>query len=310
MQYIRLLTACAAVTLVACGARDQSGDPAAAGEAVATVNGEPISRNLYEYYARGSSGKAASELTAEQREQVLDALVRAKVVAQEAQKSLAKDADTSAMLELARINVLQQAASEQYLKDKPASEKELRAEYETQIAQLPKLEYRARHILVATEPFAQKLIAQLDKGANFAEIAQRESMDGSKQNGGDLGWFTTGSMVKPFSDAVVALKPGQYTRTPVQTQFGWHIIRLDETRELQPPPYDQVRQRLEQAVQSRKLRQYSDGLIKTAKVDKTLPKEAAPAAAAAEPAQPAASEPANAAANAAPAAPAAATGTQ
>jgi peptidyl-prolyl cis-trans isomerase C len=157
------------------------------------------------------------------------------------------------------------------LKDKKPTEQELRAEYETQVATLPHTEYRARHILVATEAFAKKLIEQLDKdkGASFADLAKKESMDSSKDNGGDLGWFTPDRMDKAFSDAVVALKPGEFTHSPVQTQFGWHIIKLEDSRELAAPPYDSVRQRLEQIVSTKKFKAYADDLTKNAKVDKT-----------------------------------------
>ncbi len=144
------------------------------------------------------------------------------------------------------------------------------------MAQLPKLEYHARHILVATEAFAGKIVAELEKGAKFDDVAKRESMD-SKENGGDLGWFTPDRMVKPFADAVVALKPGEYTHAPVQTQFGWHIIKLEETRDLAAPPYENVKQRVEQMVQAKKFKSYVDDLMKTAKVEKKL--ETAPAAA-------------------------------
>ena len=174
------------------------------------------------------------------------------------------------MLELSRLNVLQQAVSEKYLKDKKPTEQELRAEYETQVAALPRLEYHARHILVATEQFADKLVTELEKGAKFEDLAKRESMDSSKDNGGDLGWFTPDRMVKPFADAVMALKPGEYTHTPVQTQYGWHVIKLEETRDLAPPPFDSVKQRLEQMVQAKKFKAYVDDLMKTAKVEKKL----------------------------------------
>ena len=93
-------------------------------------------------------------------------------------------------------------------------------------------------------------------------------MDSSKDNGGDLGWFTPDRMVKPFSDAVVSLKPGEYTHKPVQTQYGWHVIQLVDTRDLAPPPFDQVKQRLEQVVQAKKFKAYTDDLMKNAKVDK------------------------------------------
>jgi len=98
-------------------------------------------------------------------------------------------------------------------------------------------------------------------------------MDSSKDNGGDLGWFTPDKMVKPFSDAVLALKPGEYTKKPIQTQYGWHVIELVETRDLQPPAYDTVRQRLEQVVQAKKIKAYTDDLERNAKIEKKLPED-------------------------------------
>src|SRR5207237_1252844 len=101
----------------------------------------------------------------------------------------------------------------------------------------------ARHILVATEPFAERLVRRLDKGEKFDVLAKQESMDSSKSNGGDLGWFTPDRMVPEFAGALVALKAGEYTHRPIQTQYGWHIIQLLETRGLTPPPFEQVRVR-------------------------------------------------------------------
>jgi peptidyl-prolyl cis-trans isomerase C len=238
--------------------------------AVATVNGAPITRNFYDYYIKGiTGGKSPADLTAEQRGIALDNLIRAQVVAEQAAKDgLDKSGDTAYMLELARLNVLQQAVQERYLKDRQPSEQELRAEYETQLAAMPKTEYHARHILVATEPFAQKIIERLDKGEKFDALAKSESMDSSKNNGGDLGWFTPGRMVPEFAGAVMALKPGEYTHKPVQTQYGWHVIQLLETREVTPPPFDQVRQRLVQVVEAKKFRLYQDELLRNAKVEK------------------------------------------
>jgi peptidyl-prolyl cis-trans isomerase C len=271
MNYSRIVTLAALLAgLAACqpkaGPTTTGADTSAP---VATVNGTAIGRSFFEFYIKGATGKPVNELTQEQRDQALDNLIRAQIVAQEASKEgIDKSADTSSMLELSRLNVLQQAVSERYLKDKKATEQELRAEYETQLAILPKQEYHARHILLATEPFAQKVIDNLDKGAKFEDVAKRESMDSSKDNGGDLGWFTTDRMVKPFADAVVALKPGEFTQKPVQTQYGWHVIQLVETRDLSPPPFDQVRQRLEQVVQAKKFKAYTDELMRNAKIDK------------------------------------------
>jgi peptidyl-prolyl cis-trans isomerase C len=237
---------------------------------VATVNGVPISRSFWDFYIKGiTGGKSAADLTAEQRGQALDNLIRARVVAEQATKEgLDKSGDTAYMLELARLNVLQQAVEERYLKDREPTEQELRAEYETQLAAMPKTEYHARHILVANEASAQKIIERLSKGEKFEALAKTESLDSSKNNGGDLGWFTPGRMVPEFAGAVMALKPGEYTHNPVQTQYGWHVIQLLETREVTPPPFDQVRQRLVQVVQAKKFRLYQDELMRNAKVEK------------------------------------------
>ena len=238
--------------------------------AVATVNVAPITRSFYDFYIKGiTGGKSPADLTAEQRGIALDNLIRAQVVADQATKEgLDRSGDTAYMLELARLNVLQQSMQERYLKDRQPTEQELRAEYETQLAAMPKTEYHARHILVATEAFAQKIIERLDKGEKFDALAKAESMDSSKNNGGDLGWFTPGRMVPEFAGAVMALKPGEYTHKPVQTQYGWHVIQLLETREVTPPPFDQVRQRLVQVVEAKKFRLYQDELLRNAKVEK------------------------------------------
>jgi peptidyl-prolyl cis-trans isomerase C len=276
---------------------------------VATVNGVPVSRDLYEFYVKGvTGGKTSAELTAQQRTVALDYLIRARLVGEEAAKEgIDKNGDTVYLLELTRLNVLQSAVQERYLKDRKPTEQELRAEYETQLATMPKTEYHARHILVATEPFAQKIVERLEKGEKFDALARSESMDSSKSNGGDLGWFTTDRMLPEFAGAVIALKPGEYTHKPVQTQFGWHVIQLLDTRDVTPPPYDQVRQRLEQVVQAKKFRQYTDELMRNAKIDRFLepaatgPSKGAPGAAAA-PASPAPPAPAAAPAPTPPAA--------
>jgi peptidyl-prolyl cis-trans isomerase C len=185
---------------------------------------------------------------------------------------------------------------QKYLKDRKPTEQELRAEYETQVAAMPKTEYHARHILLASEPTAQKIIERLDKGEKFDAIAKSDSLDPSKSTGGDLGWFSPERMMPEFSGAVVALKPGEYTHNPVHTQYGWHVIQLLDTREVTPPPFDQVKGRLEQIVQAKKFRSYTDDLMKTAKVEKFLdqaPAPAAPGSPAAAPAAP--SQPAPAA---------------
>jgi peptidyl-prolyl cis-trans isomerase C len=316
MNHARILrlavTFAALAALGACQPRTAA-TPGEASPPVAKVNGVPISRNLYEFYVKGmTGGKAPAELTQQQRNLALDFLIRARLVGEEADREgIDKSGDTVYLLELTRLNVLQSAVQERYLKDRKPTEQELRAEYETQIASMPKTEYHARHILVATEPFAQKIVERLEKGEKFEALAKSESMDSSKNNGGDLGWFTTDRMLPEFSGAVIALKPGEYTHKPVQTQFGWHVIQLLDTREVTPPPYDQVRQRLEQVVEAKKFRQYTDELMRNAKIERFLDQPGAgnagagPAVAPGSP--PAATAPAaTAPAATAPAAPAAA----
>jgi peptidyl-prolyl cis-trans isomerase C len=273
MKYLRtLLFSAGFVALAACQPQAGGGStPAAASNSppVATVNGTPIRRDFFEFYVKQIAGRNATELNDEQRGQVLDNLVRAELVAQQANKDgIDKTQDTAALLELTRINVLEQAVSQSYLKDKKASDQELRAEYEAQVAKLPKTEYHARHILVATQPYADRIVESLKKGIKFDELARRESMDPSKENGGDLGWFTPERMDKAFADAVVSLKPGEYTDKPVQTQYGWHVIQLLETRDTAPPPFDNVKQRLEQVVEAKKFKAYTDELMRNAKIDK------------------------------------------
>lgn len=279
MKIIKMIPLLAGVALLGCSqqAAQTSGDAAA--KPVATVNGTPISRGTYEFFVKSVSGKAASELTEEQRTQLLDNLVRAEVVAQQATKDgLDKQGEPAAMLHLARLQLLEGASAEKYHSANKPTEAEIKAEYDTQVAAMPKTQYHARHILVKTEAEAKDAIERIKKGQKFETVAAQISLDSSKSNGGDLGFFAPSAMVKPFADAVVALKKGEMTTTPVQTEFGWHVIRLDDTRETTPPPFESVKAQVEQFVQNKKFRTYSDELIKAAKIEKTLEAGKAPTA--------------------------------
>jgi peptidyl-prolyl cis-trans isomerase C len=198
-------------------------------------------------------------------------MVRAEVMAQEAVKQgLDKSGDTGFILELSRLNVLGQAAGEHYLKDKKPTDAELRAEYDAYLAAAPKSEYHARHILVATEPFADKIIQRLGRGEKFEDLAKVESMDPSNSNGGDLSWIRPESVPPEFMKALETLKPGEYTKAPVQTSFGWHIIQLVETRPVTPQSFDQRKPRIEQEIERKKFKDYVDDLMRAAQVKKTL----------------------------------------
>ena len=228
MNHSRILVTAAALATLAALAACQPKTAATSGPAdtsppVATVNGTPITRDLYEFYIKGITGKSSADLTPQQRSAALDNLIRGRLTGEQAVKDgLDKSGDTAFLLTLTRLNVLEQAESDKYLKDKQATDEELHKEYEAQISQMPKLEYHARNIVVSTEAFAQSIIGQLDKGAKFDEVAKKESMDpAAKNNAGDLGWFTPERMIPELSAAVLTLKPGDYTHTPVKSQYGW-----------------------------------------------------------------------------------------
>jgi peptidyl-prolyl cis-trans isomerase C len=243
---------------------------AAAAPALATVNGKEISSQLFDTFLQAVTGKPAAEATPEQKTQMLDQLVNMTLAAQAAEKDgLLKDPLVAARADLLHTQILAEAASEKYIKAHPVSETEVKAEYDTQVANMPK-EYKARHILVETKEIAQSLIRDLAAGGDFAKLAKAESKDpGSAKNGGDLGWFSASTMVKPFADAVAALEKGQTTKEPVQTQYGWHVIQLEDMRAPQAPAFDDVKKQVEMIAQRKKLQAYLDELRKTAKIQKT-----------------------------------------
>jgi peptidyl-prolyl cis-trans isomerase C len=264
--------------LAACGKTQQSAAPPAADKsvpapvAVAIVNGTTISRAEFDIYVKGLLQGKQQDLTPEQKNQVLDELISMQLLSAQAEKDgLDKNPDTAAQLEVLRIRVLADAASQKYLKDQEPTDAQLHAEYETAIASMDKTEYHARHILVSSKDQADQITKKLKGGAKFDDLAKAQSLDtGSKANGGDLGWFTTSHMVKPFADAVKELKKGEITPQPVQTQYGWHVIQLEDTREAAPPPFDQVKAQLVNAVIRKKLQAYVDDLKKNAKIEKKL----------------------------------------
>ncbi len=272
-------TLLASSALLGACSKDNAGDSATAAAdgttlpagPVVTINGKAISSSMFDFFARNRLGKPAAELKPEQRQELLDQLIGLEAAAQTAiTNGLDKDADNSARLELLRTNTLAELEIARKLGDTRPSEQELRAEYETQVAEMPKLEYHARHILVATEPFAQSLIEKIQGGADFMAIARKESMDSSKKDGGDLGWFSPARMVPEFSAAVAALKKGEMTTKPVQSEFGFHIIKLEDTRPTTVPEFDQVKERLGPMVQQKKAQAYIESLKKDMKIDKKL----------------------------------------
>lgn len=270
-QWTRV-SAVAAITLVlaACGKGQQAAAPAAndkaASPTVATVDGTSISRERFEDYLKSLlRGKPVTDVTPEEKNQVLDQMINMQILSTLGEKDgLDKDPDVASRIALLRTQILADAAAQKYVKKNEPTDQELHAAYD---AAIDKTEYHAAHILVATKEKAEQLIKKIKAGAKFEDVAKAESTDNSKANGGDLGWFTTARMVKPFGDAVKALKKGEITPEPVQTQYGWHIIRLDDTRDA---PFDQMKSQLSSAIMQKKFQAYLDELKKNAKIEKKL----------------------------------------
>lgn len=233
----------------------------------ATVNGEPIRQSLVDYIIKDATAQG-KQIDDNARANIIEKLITTELIDQEAKKSgIDKQSDFMAketlMLRELRIN----AYIEDYMKKNPIEESVLHLVYDNFKAQLSGKEYKASHILVKTEDEAKSIIGQLVKGADFAKIAKEKSLDaGSKEKGGDLGWFQVDNMVKPFSEAVVKLQKGVYTTAPVQTEFGWHVIKLDDSREAQPPSFDAVKKELGDDLQRQQLDKLVNGLRAKAKI--------------------------------------------
>ena len=145
------------------------------------------------------------------------------------------------------------------------SESDMQAVYKRELA-VPGREYKSRHILVKTEEQAKQIIAELDNGKNFAQLAMKHSIDASAKKGGELGWFSANQMVEPFTEATQKLTNGSYTHTPVKTRFGWHIIRLDGTREIPPPAFEDVKDQITAMINNRRISGYISSLRQKASV--------------------------------------------
>lgn len=272
-------------------------------DAVASVNGLYISKNDLKALEDDIAARSHGQQTFP-KQQLIDELVQRELLVQGATgKQLQSSPEVVKQLEMAKRSILAQALIKNYLETNPIKDEDLKAEYDKQIGGQDKTEYKARHILVKTEDEAKKIIEQLDKGKDFADLAKKNTTDPSgKDSGGDLGWFGAKQMVAPFSEAVAGLEKGKYTKAPVQTQFGFHVILREDSREQTPPPFDSVKEQLKPMVQRAKIEAMLKSLRDTAKVE-VLYTEPAPVAPVAEPA-PVVAEPAAPAAESATAVPA------
>lgn len=229
---------------------------------VAIVNGATITQNDLDDYRSAHPNPSAQNDKA-----LLEDLVMQKVVYQEALKDkMDQDPKIAREIERSRTNILLSAFVRKTMGNIKVTDEELHAEYDKLKDRMSPPEYKARHILVKDEEQAKKIIAELDKGADFAALAKKYSNDSSAKDGGDLGWFNPRQMVPQFSMAVAKLQKGEYTKEPVQSQFGWHIIKLEDMRQSEPPAFDTMKDRLETMLKQSKTRDYFQTLKGKAKI--------------------------------------------
>jgi peptidyl-prolyl cis-trans isomerase C len=234
---------------------------------IAVVNGKPVPSSRIEVLKQQVE-RSGRPVTPEVLAQIKEELVAREIFMQEAKKrGLDTTEDYKNQLELARQTILIRDLFADFQKKNPVTDAEIKAEYDKFVAANGGKEYRARHILVEKEDEAKALIADIKKGAKFEDLAKKMSKDpGSGANGGDLDWAAAGSYVPEFSGAMVKLDKGQMTDAPVKSQFGFHIIRVDDVREAQLPKLEEVKPQIAQQLQQQKLSGYQDSLRSKAKI--------------------------------------------
>lgn len=235
---------------------------------VPKVNGVTIPQSRIETMVKGAAAQGQPD-SPELRNRVRDELITREVLIQEAaKKGIDKNPEVVIQLELQRQSLIINAFLQDYARNNPISDETLRKEYETAKTNAGAKEYKARHILVKDETEAKQIVAQLKKGSNFEKLAAEKSEDtGSKGRGGDLDWGQPTRFVKPFGEALTKLKKGQLTDPPVQSQFGWHVIRLDDERATRIPPFEEVKNNILQQMQQQAVQRFIAELRSKAKIE-------------------------------------------
>jgi peptidyl-prolyl cis-trans isomerase C len=233
---------------------------------VAVVNSKPIPKTREEAWAKQLQQQGQQD-TPELRKMIKEELIRREVFLQEAQKrGLPDQPDVKFQIDIQRQNTLIQALMRDELKKNPVTDAQVQAEYDKQKDAAGGKEYRVRHILVEKEDEAKGIIDKLKKGEKFEDLAKVSKDPGSAAKGGELDWAGPDSYVKPFSEAMTKLEKGKYTEAPVQSQFGWHVIRLDDVRDAQFPPLAQVSNQIRENLQQQKVQGFVEDLRKKAKI--------------------------------------------
>ena len=294
---VLMIGAASVLALASCTKKDVTTVPATPGatatattttgadSVAATVNGKPIQTSTVDMMVKERTAQGQPD-SPELRKAIIENLAMQMLVADEAvKKGVDKSPETVRQMDILKQSLLANAFVQDYIKNNPVTDAMVKAEYDKLNAKAGGNEYKARHILVAAEADAKDIIAKLKKDIKaFPALAKEKSMDpGSKANGGDLGWFNPAGMVPEFGAAVAKLEKGKFTEEPVKSQFGYHVIVLDDSRALTPPPLEQVKEQLKQQVQRNNLKALLDEIKAKAKIVVTG-EPATPAAPAASPA--------------------------
>ena len=248
--------------------RKAAASTAASASGKVVVNGVTIPQSRIDAMNRELTAQGQPD-NDERKQAVREELVNREILAQAAQKrGLDKNADIAAQMDMARQAVLVRALFEEEVKRNPITDADLAKQYEQFKGNMGSNEYKVRHILVDKEDEAKAIVADLNKGGDFAKIAKEKSKDpGSKDNGGDLDWGPSARYVKPFADAVTSMQKGQTSTAPVKTDFGYHIIRLDDVRPLAVPPFTELKEQFRQRAQQQQIQKLVLELRQKAKVE-------------------------------------------
>jgi len=234
---------------------------------VAVVNNEKIEQRFVDFI-KDEVEKQGRKVSNDMEENIIDRLIDLKVINQAAKRSgLLDDPKILTQAELSTQELIYTLYLQRYIVNNPVKNDEVKTEYEIFINNFDDREFKASHILLKTKTQAQKIIAKLEENDNFSTLAKESSMDeSSKDNGGDLGWFEKRDMLEIIYDEVSKLKKGEFTKSPIQTQFGWHVIKLNDTREAPLPSFEDKKTELKTTLQKRKLKQHLDELRNQAKI--------------------------------------------
>ena len=258
-QMVWSVVAAAVLTTLSMGASAQN---------IAIVNGKAVPKTRMEALAQ-QVARSGRPITPDVEAQIKEEVIAREIFMQEAQKrGLDATDDYKAQIELAKQTILIRELFSKFQETNAVSDAAIQVEYDKFVAANGGKEYRARHILVETEAQANAILASLKKNGKFEDIAKKQSKDpGSGANGGDLDWAAAGNYVKEFSDAMVALKKGETSAAPVKSQFGFHIIRLDDVREAQLPKLEDVKPQIAQQLQQQRMANFQQELRAKAKVE-------------------------------------------